>query len=212
MEEARVLIVEDEGIVAKDLQGTLENLGYVVPDVVSSGEEAVQKAAEMQLDLVLMDIVLKGDMDGIEAAERIRARFGIPVVYLTAYADEDTLQRAKLTEPYSYILKPFEERELHIAIEMALYKHQIEEERERLIHELQDALAQVKTLRGLLPICASCKKIRDDEGYWNKLETYIQKHSEAEFSHGICPECAKKLYPEYFGDDGEKEIEENNGR
>jgi PAS domain S-box-containing protein len=75
------------------------------------------------------------------------------------------------------------------------------EERERLVLELQEALAKIKTLRGLIPICASCKKIRDDEGYWNQLETYIQERSEAEFSHGLCPECAKNLYPEFFGDD-----------
>jgi len=76
-----------------------------------------------------------------------------------------------------------------------------EEERERLVLELQEALAKIKTLRGLIPICASCKKIRDDEGFWNQLETYIQEHSEAEFSHGLCDECAKNLYPEFFGDD-----------
>jgi GAF domain-containing protein len=80
-------------------------------------------------------------------------------------------------------------------------RRRAEKERERLILELQDALAKVKTLRGLVPICSSCKKIRDDEGYWNQLETYIQEHSEVEFSHGICDECAKKLYPEFFGDD-----------
>ena len=146
-----------------------------------------------------MDIVLKGAMDGVEAAQQIRDRFHIPVVYLTAYADEDTLQRAKITEPFGLILKPFEERELHAAIEVALYKHKAEEERERLIRELEDALAEIKTLRGIIPMCSSCKKIRDDEGYWHQVEVYIRDHSEAEFSHGSCPECATKLYPESFG-------------
>lgn len=80
-------------------------------------------------------------------------------------------------------------------------RKRVENERERLIHELQEALAEVKTLSGLLPICSSCKKIRDDKGYWNQLESYISKHSEAEFSHGICPECAKKLYPEFYKGD-----------
>ena len=201
MANAQVLVVEDASIIAKDIQDILRRLGYAVPVVVSSGEKAIQKAAEMHPDLVLMDIMLKGDMDGVEAAQQIHDRFHIPVVYLTAYADEDTLQRAKIAEPFGYILKPFEERELHAAIEMALYKHKAEEERERLIHELEDALAEIKTLRGILPICSSCKKIRDDEGYWNQLETYIQEHSEAVFSHGLCPECGKKLYPGIFGDD-----------
>ncbi len=80
-------------------------------------------------------------------------------------------------------------------------RKRVENEREKLIHELQEALAEVKTLSGLLPICSSCKKIRDDKGYWNQIESYISEHSEAEFSHGICPECAKKLYPEFYKGD-----------
>lgn len=122
---AKILVVEDENIVAKDIQTTLKALGYTVTAVVASGEEAIQKTGETQPDLVLMDIMLKGYQDGVEAARQIFARFNIPVVYLTAYTDETTLQRAKVTEPYGYILKPFEERELHIAIEMAIYKHKM---------------------------------------------------------------------------------------
>jgi len=123
---ARVLVVEDESIEAMGIERKLKRLGYIVPAVVASGEEAVKKAEETQPDLVLMDIRLKGDVDGIEAAKQIRSRFNIPVVYLTAYADEETLQRAKITEPNGYILKPFEERELRSNIEMALYKHKME--------------------------------------------------------------------------------------
>ena len=128
MPEIQVLVVEDESIVALDIQNMSRRLGYEVPVVVSSGEAAIKKAAETHPDLVLMDIRLKGDMDGIEAAEQIRGRFNIPVVYLTAYADDETLQRAKITEPYGYILKPFDERELHTAIEIALHKHKLERE------------------------------------------------------------------------------------
>jgi len=130
------LVVEDEIIVAMEIQDRLENLGYDVSAVVSTGKEAIQKAEETRPDLVLMDIMLKGDMDGIKAAEQIRARFDIPLVYLTAYSDNDTLQRAKVTEPFGYILKPFEERELHTTIEMALYRHKMErrlKESERLL-------------------------------------------------------------------------------
>jgi len=126
MANAQILVVEDEVIVAKDIQNTLKNLGYAVPAVVSSGEEAIKKAAETHPELVLMDIVLEGAIDGVEAAGHIRNHFDIPVVYLTAYSDEKTLQRAKITEPYGYILKPFQERELHTTIEMALYKHKME--------------------------------------------------------------------------------------
>lgn len=126
MATARILVVEDEGIVALDIKHRLEGLGYAVPAIAFAGEEAINTAAEIHPDLVLMDIQLKGKMDGVEAAEQIRARFDIPVIYLTAYADEKTLQRAKITEPFGYILKPFEEQELSINIEVALYKHQME--------------------------------------------------------------------------------------
>lgn len=330
MAHVQILVVEDESITAKAIQKRLTSMGYAVPTVTASGEDAIKKVATTRPDLVLMDIVLKGAMDGVEAADYIRAHFRIPVVYLTAYADERTLERAKLSEPFGYILKPFEEKELYTTIEMALYKHQMErkllaserwlattlksigdavittnehgyvtfmnpmaevltgwqreealghrwgdvfkivdqttrtlgedlvmkairegipsgltnhilaaksgtetpiddcvapikddqgyttgvvvvfrdvserrhaeEEREHLILKLQDALANVKTLSGLLPICATCKKIRDDKGYWNQVEAYIQAHSEAQFTHGICPDCLKKHYPAYYKD------------
>lgn len=123
MSNSRILIVEDEGIIAKDIQSTLNRSGYSVVGIASSGEEAIKKAMEIHPDLVLMDIVLKGAMDGVEAAEHIRDHFDIPVVYLTAYSDDTTLQRAKITEPFGYILKPFQEKELYTTIEMAIYKH-----------------------------------------------------------------------------------------
>lgn len=132
MDKAKVLVVEDEGIVAAVIKDTVINLGYDVPAVVFTGEEAVKKAEALRPDLVLMDIGLKGAMDGIQAAEEILKRFNIPVIYLTAYADKKTLQRAKITEPFGYILKPFEERELHTNIEIALYKYKVEQERKKL--------------------------------------------------------------------------------
>jgi two-component system cell cycle sensor histidine kinase/response regulator CckA len=126
MQGIKILIVEDEAIVAEDIRNSLQNLGYTILAVVSSGEKAITKIEEDKPDLVLMDIVLKGDMDGIEAASQINARFNIPVIYLTAFADENTIERAKLTEPFGYIVKPFDERELHTNIEMAIYKYQME--------------------------------------------------------------------------------------
>ncbi len=126
MVKARILVVEDESIVALDIQSRLKNLGYTVSAIASSGEEAIHKVAETQPDLVLMDIKLKGQMDGVKTAEQIRARFDVPVVYLTAYADEATLQRVKVTEPFGYLLKPFEERELTATIEITLYRHKME--------------------------------------------------------------------------------------
>ena len=108
--KATILVVEDEGIVAREIQNMLKQRGYTVPAIVDSGEKAIEEAAALHPDLVLMDIVLKGNVDGVEAAEQIRARFDIPVVYLTAHAMESTLQRAKITEPYGYLLKPFDEK------------------------------------------------------------------------------------------------------
>lgn len=166
MAKAKIMIVEDEWITAEDIKMSLESLGYTVTSVSSSGEEAIQNAEKGMPDLVLMDIVLKGEMDGIEAARQIRACYNIPIIYLTAYADENTLERASITEPFGYIVKPFVNEDLKISIEIALYKHRIEKERRRLIEELQGALPKITTLSGLLPICPSCKKIRDAEGNW----------------------------------------------
>ena len=123
MGNAQIIIVEDEGIVASDLKRRLGQLGYDVKAIVSSGEEAIIQAKKCKPDLVLMDIVLKGSMDGITAANKIHALFNIPVVYLTAYADGETLKRVKISEPYGYLVKPFEERELIAAIEIALERH-----------------------------------------------------------------------------------------
>jgi two-component system, LytTR family, response regulator LytT len=118
-----ILVVEDESIVAKDIQVCLRKLGYDVVGVVSSGEEAVEKAEEFDLDLIMMDIMLKGEMSGIEAAEIIRKKKSIPVIFLTAYTDRNTVDKAKETEPFGYIIKPFKEIDIQTAIEIALYKH-----------------------------------------------------------------------------------------
>ncbi len=131
MPKAKILVVEDEKIVALDINNTLNKLGYDVPALVASGDEAIQAVKRTKPDLVLMDIVLKGDIDGIEAAEVIRHRYGTPLVFLTAYADEEILRRVKHIEPFGYILKPFQEKELYSTIEIALFKHGIEKKRRR---------------------------------------------------------------------------------
>lgn len=123
MAKSKILIVEDESIVAKDIQNSLKKLGYLVPTIVSSGEKAIEEIEENRPELVLMDIMLKGQMTGIESANVIRDRFQIPVIFLTAYADDNTISQAKIAEPYGYIIKPFKEKELQTTIEMALYKH-----------------------------------------------------------------------------------------
>ncbi|EKQ53248.1 MAG: CheY-like receiver domain-containing protein [Methanobacterium sp. Maddingley MBC34] len=123
MAKSCILVVEDEAIVAMGIKQKLEDLGHQVVDIVFTGEDAVQTALKKEPDLILMDIVLKGSMDGIEAAAKIRNQMDIPVIYLTAYSDEEVLERARMTEPYGYIIKPFKKSELNANIEMALYKH-----------------------------------------------------------------------------------------
>ncbi len=123
MQQVQIMVVEDEKIVAADIRQNLTMLGYMVPAVLASGEEAIKKATEQCPDLVLMDIQLKGRIDGIEAAKIVQSRLNVPVVFITAFADEATIQRAKGTEPYGYLVKPFGKKEPQSTIEIALYKY-----------------------------------------------------------------------------------------
>jgi diguanylate cyclase (GGDEF)-like protein/PAS domain S-box-containing protein len=140
----RILIVEDEGVIALELQDRLTGMGYEIVGQVPSGQEAIDRTRELQPDVVLMDIILAGQMDGIEASEIIKNSLDIPVIFLTAHADERTLQRAKATQPFGYILKPFNERELQVSIEMALYKHQ----KEKTAREREEWLSATLTSIG----------------------------------------------------------------
>jgi CheY-like chemotaxis protein len=187
-----VLIVENEAIVAADVQERLAKLGYKVAAITDSGPEAVALAAQLKPALVLMDILLSGPMRGTEAAGRITGEYKIPVVYLTANADDQTFFAAVESAPFGFVLKPFDDRELQIAIEIALYKHRLEREREELIAQLQEALAQVSKLSTLLPICAWCKRVRDDQGYWTEVQSFLDTHT----THSACPECAAKMMAE----------------
>ena len=118
MAKTNVLVVEDESIVSKDIQHSLKKLGYNVVGAAATGERALELAVSESPDIILMDIMLKGDMNGIDTAEKIKEDLHIPIIYLTAYADESTLEKAKITEPYGYIIKPFKEVDLHTSIEM----------------------------------------------------------------------------------------------
>ena len=126
MSPIKILIVEDEMIIAEDMADALSNLGYEVTAIVASGDEAIEKAATNYPAIVIMDINLQGDIDGVEAAQKIRNSQNIPVVFLTAYADQTTLERAKATEPFAYLLKPFQERELKTTIEIAIERDRAE--------------------------------------------------------------------------------------
>lgn len=143
MDRVRILVVEDEGIMAKDIQRQLEGLGYEVPGVSATGQQALQIVANTLPDLILMDIKLKGDMDGIEAAKQIHTQFDIPVVYATAYADEKTLTRAKETRSFGYLLKPFDKKELYSIIEIALSNHRTEKKRKEDARIFADTLSSI---------------------------------------------------------------------
>ncbi|HTO94652.1 MAG TPA: PAS domain S-box protein, partial [Bacteroidota bacterium] len=171
MPSAKILVVEDENIVARDICARLEQFGYDVAPPVATGEDAIARARESRPGLVLMDIMLRGAMDGIEAARVIREELNVPVVYLTAYVDDKNLQRAKVTEPFGYLLKPFEERELHITIEMALYKHAMEQQlRETnafnalLVHTIPFGMDIVDMEGHILFISDNMKKLFPDTG------------------------------------------------
>jgi len=320
--KTRVLVVEDEFIISQDLMARLEKMGYTPLGPADTGDEAIELTGIETPHVVLMDISLSGKMDGIEAADRIRSTYNIPVIYVTAFSDDKVIDRAKPTAPYGYLIKPFIDKELKATIETACYKHSMEEKlresreqyralldasgavpwemdaatkeftyvgpqsstvlgigpdnmggldkwlsmvhpddaekvrrgfteasgssevseieyrvnlenrhiwirdmitssvsspgevrirgymqnitpgkeaeiaRNKYIKELREALDSIRTLHGLLPICAWCKKIRDDKGYWQQVEVYIKERSDADFTHSICPECRKKVEEE----------------
>jgi CheY-like chemotaxis protein len=201
MEKIKIMIVEDEGLLALKIKNDILTAGHIVTGVHASGEDAVDAAKNSPPDVALMDIHLRGEMDGITAAGALAAEYDIPSVFLTAHSDDDTVDKAMSATPYGYLLKPVVTAEMLVAVQVAVHKHRLDSEKDRLNRELRQALDEVKTLRGLIPICAACKKTRDDKGYWSQIETYISKHTDAKFSHGVCPDCMKKLYPWYKGDD-----------
>ncbi len=138
MKKTKILVVEDELLVAEDLKYRLSSLGYQVVGVASSGKAAIAKAVELKPDLILMDIKLQGEMDGIEAAGKIKLHQNIPVIFLTAYSDDATLKRAKITEPFGFLIKPYEDRELQINIEVGLFRYQSEEKIKAINEQLKE--------------------------------------------------------------------------
>lgn len=203
MSKINVLVVEDESIVSKDIQHSLKKLGYNVVGASSTGEKAIELAGEERPDIILMDIMLKGDMNGIEAAERIKDLYSIPIVFLTAYADESTLSKAKITEPYGYILKPFKEIDLHTTIEMAVYKHGKEQEmvKER---DLLFSLVENKEGSGDYIFVKSNSKLvklnNSDIYYIEALKDYVVIHTDkVRYTiHSTMKDIANKLSKDEF--------------
>lgn len=160
MSQINVLVVEDESIVSKDIQHSLKKLGYNVVGAAATGEKALELANSVNPDIVLMDIMLKGDMNGIETAEIIKRDLFIPVIFLTAYADESTLGKAKVIEPYGYIIKPFKEIDLHTSIEMAIYKHKKEKEQLKEIEYLYSIVENKETSKEFIFVKSNSKLVK----------------------------------------------------
>lgn len=192
-----ILVVEDESIVRKDIERSLQKLGYHVIGSADTGEKAINLALELKPDLALMDIMLKGDMTGIEAAERIREKLDIPIIYLTAYADESTLAKAKVTEPHGYILKPFKEIDIHTTIEMALHKHKKEKEL-RVENDLLRSLAEYKSGADYIFVKHKSRLVRlhnEDLLFVEALKDYVVIHTTKEkyTIHSTMKDIEKKL-------------------
>ncbi|MCK9152300.1 GAF domain-containing protein [Methanobacterium alcaliphilum] len=178
MSKIKVMVVEDESIVAIDIGQRLVGLGYEVTATVSSGEKAIEMAEKTSPEIILMDIVLKGKMDGIEAAAQIVEKFKIPVVYLTAYSDEKTLKRAKVTGPFGYIIKPFEDRELHSVIEIALYKHDLETKLKESEERYRITLNSINDILFTLDLDEKCTMVSEPQlkRYGFNAEDFIGKN------------------------------------
>lgn len=184
-----LLIVDDNAQNLQVLGNLVEKAGYEAA-VAMNGKEALKFLKKDSPELILLDVMMP-EMDGFETCERLKANSAtreIPVIFLTARADTDDIVRGLQMGAVDYVTKPFRSAEL-----LARVKTHI---------ELKRARDEIKTLRGMLPMCANCKKIRDDTGYWKEVETYIEAHSEAAISHGLCPICMKELYPEFYEKQG----------
>jgi AmiR/NasT family two-component response regulator len=204
--EIRVLIADDSSTFSDTIHRMLEGMGYAVAGIARDGRQAITMTQSLKPDVILMDVDMP-HMDGIQASQHIQASCPTPVVILTAHEPPELVERASLAGVGAYLVKPPTTPEIERAIIIAMARFADLVELRRLNaelairnQELQEALAKVRTLRGLLPICASCKKIRNDQGYWQQVEVYVRDHSEAEFSHCLCPDCARKLYPELYED------------
>ncbi len=193
----RILIAEDDYLVSEEISRVLKSKGYKSIEMADNGLEAVKLVCHTHPDVVLMDIQMP-ELDGLEAARQIQECCPTPVIILTAHESKEFIDQASEAGVAAYLTKPPKPGEIESAITIALARHADLMELRRLNKELQKALSEINTLRGIIPICANCKRIRNDKGYWEKIESYISKHSDADFSHGICPECARKLYPDYF--------------
>ncbi len=214
----RILVIDDDPISLRFIEKLLQQKGYQNIKTYSDAITARESVEKEPPDLILLDLIMP-EMDGYQFSKSIRENEStrdIPILVVTGGGTEadEAIEKSFNAGATDYINKPINPTEFHARLRSALsikkahdrlkealaHRKAAEKEREKLIGKLQQALAKVKKLSGLLPICASCKKIRDDRGYWNQIESYIREHSEADFTHSLCPECVEKMYPHLSGD------------
>jgi DNA-binding LytR/AlgR family response regulator len=203
MLKTNILIVEDESIVAKDIQHSLVKLGYGVVGIASSADKALEILRTEQPGIVLMDIMIKGELNGIQTAEIIRKQYAIPVIFLTAYADESTLAKAKISEPYGYIIKPYKEIDLQTSIEMAMYKHQKEQEVLRERDFLFSVVENIEPSNDFVFVKSNSKLVKlntKDIYFIEALKDYVVIHAEdTRFTiHSTMKEIESKLSQQEF--------------
>ena len=195
----RILIAEDDFTSRTVLAGVLKKCGHEVVETVNGAAawDAMQKPDAPAL--AILDWMMP-EMDGPKVVRRVRAlQTDRPpyIIILTSKGDKADIIAGLEAGANDYLAKPFDAGELRARVEVGRRLVEMQAALASKIEELRQALDQIKTLRGILPICANCKKIRDDQGYWSQVEVYVRDHTEAQFSHGICPECMKRLYPEF---------------
>lgn len=207
-----ILIVDDIGKNIQVLGSILLKEDYAI-SYATDGQQALEMVETEDYDLILLDIMMPG-MDGFEVCQRIKQmpeKKDIPIIYLTARTQKQDIVQGLTAGAVDYITKPFNSTELkarvqtHLALKKArdcisdqnIQLGKKNETLEKLNSELKEAMEKIKTLEGILPICSFCKKIRDDKGYWEQIESYMSKHADVLFSHGLCPDCLNSQYPEF---------------
>ena len=191
-----VLVVDDVNLNLKVVGKLLSKNGYKV-SAAPTGKKALNLLKKIEPDLILLDIMMPG-IDGFEVCEKIKNKEktqDIPVIFLTGKNEEEDIAKGFAAGGVDYITKPFNKSELLARVNSHVELKKSKEKLQALNEELQEKLDKIQKLKGLVPICANCKKIRDDSGYWQEVEGYISDHSETEFSHGLCPDCMQELYP-----------------
>jgi CheY-like chemotaxis protein len=196
---ARILIVDDVPANIQVIANMLVKDAFQI-SAAMSGPQALGMVERILPDLVLLDVTMPG-MDGYETCQKLKAHpmaSEVPVIFLTGRASEEDVLKGFEAGGVDYVSKPFSHAELLARVRTHLHLRRLVKLERQQRTELEESLARIKQLSGLLPICARCKCIRDDQGYWNQLEQYFSDHADVEFTHGICPNCARELYPEVF--------------